>query len=292
MSLERRRFLRSAALLGGGAALGSVAGLRAAAGASEGTFADQLLAIGQSADTTIAGLQATVDQKQAALDQALADLDAWLNPSPFELTFEEDWSAGIDPARWFITNGTQFRVDHVSIDANGNLRLEVRKDSDGEWRGALVGLQSELSQTYGKFEFDGWLEAGNFRGVGMIFPNPPAIWKHGEVDLFEIGAEDPSRIKNKCSLHHDNEPPVFGFFYSADTPFTERHTLGVEWTPGKLQFFCDGAMTGEFVQPEVSDWPLKMHFQSHKSRNEAEFPTTQGAFVVERARVYAWKGVA
>lgn len=247
-------------------------------------FGDQLRTLATSIDVTLAGLQNSLDNVTAERDAALAALAEC--QSPWELVHDDTFDLGIDTAYWFINNGSKFAADRV-VATPGSVRLEVRAGADNVWRGALIGMKTY--QTYGKFEVDCYLEAGAFRGVADLWSDLIGWPENGETDFHEIGANDPQRLKSTQSLHFPDGTPNGGIVptnYTASSPFTNPHTVGVEWTPGQLVYTCDGEAKVTVTDDRVPSWPMKLHLQSYISKT---IPPTFGAFVITGVRVYEWK---
>jgi hypothetical protein len=244
------------------------------------TYAEQALAVGQAADSTIAGLQIELDQANARI----AELEAQL--SPWELLFTEDWSNGIDASRWFISGGTKFDKTHAEV-IDGALYLDHRLTPQGVWKGALVGLREPL--TYGKVEVECYLDPGSFRGVGLLWPKSDIWPEDGEIDFFEIGGDQPQRLTNTQTVHYGTaaDHGMIHTAYTDEMPFTQPHTIGVEWTPGLLVYTCNGVEMARVENENVPSGPMKPHFQSAKPGGSLS--ATAGSFVVKTVRVSKWK---
>ena len=163
---------------------------------------------------------------------------------------------GGDPAGWFDPR-------HVSV-SNGILVISAYRDRRDEGRWATGGLSSSpgLVQTYGKYLVRFRLDPGIGVGHAALLMPANNSWPP-EIDFSEDNGS--GRTGTLATLHygkHDTHEDA----WLGSVNLTQWHTLGVQWTPGKLQYTIDGriwkTMTGSSVpaQPMVLDlqtqtWP-------------------------------------
>ena len=137
---------------------------------------------------------------------------------------------GGNPAGWFDPR-------HVTV-SNGILVISAYRDRRDGGRRATGGLSSSpgLVQTYGNYLVRVGLDPGI--GVGHAAPLMPAnnSWPP-EIDFSEdngSGRTGTLATGTLATVHygkHDTHRDA----YLASANLTQWHTLGVEWTPGKLQ---------------------------------------------------------
>ncbi|MBV9336931.1 MAG: glycoside hydrolase family 16 protein [Solirubrobacterales bacterium] len=163
---------------------------------------------------------------------------------------------GGDPAGWFDPH-------HVTV-SDGMLVISAYRDQRDHGGWATGGLSSSvgLVQTYGKYLVRFRVD----QSVGVTFA--ALLWPADnswppEIDFSEGNGSGP--VGTFATVHygrHDSR-------WSAGLPdlnLTQWHTLGVQWTKGKLEYTIDGriwqTMNGDFVPtvPMVLDlqtqtWP-------------------------------------
>lgn len=174
--------------------------------------------------------------------------------------FVDDFSGtALDPSRWWIFNGngnsiTGPRGAAHAVVSGGTLKLETYRDParGNAWVGASVGTGRFGSQTYGKYLVRMRFDAGvGMRGVALLWPVtgwPP------EVDFFEIGSERPSRDVNVITNHYLPGNQMEHHVQRGD--FTQWHTVGVEWTPNRMDYTLDGVVVSSTTAhvPNVPMW--------------------------------------
>jgi beta-glucanase (GH16 family) len=165
---------------------------------------------------------------------------------------------GGDPAGWF--DPRHVRVSHGMLVISG---YRDRAD-DGRW--ATGGLSSSigLKQTYGKYLVRFRLDRGVGIGHAVLLMPANNSWPP-ELDMSEDNGSN--RTGTLATLHYGKHDKHWSAFLS-HLNLTQWHTLGVEWTPGKLQYTVDGrvweTMQGNVVPavPMVLDiqteaWPCR-----------------------------------
>ncbi|HUB36554.1 MAG TPA: glycoside hydrolase family 16 protein [Solirubrobacteraceae bacterium] len=213
------------------------------------------------------------------------------NPTGWKQTFAdeftgplgEEWSEywgqpGSDPGGWWDPS-------HVSV-SGGELRLATYVDPltciaswgcesiDGYVSG---GVQLKEPQTYGKYEVR--LRADNGQGVpivALLWPSdgewPP------EVDFVEDTGASP-RATNVATLHYGTLGTA-SFGQASDSlsvNMSEWHTLGVEWTSGKLAYTIDGRVWATMTGANVPHQPMNLALQSQTWDCGGEWETCPGA---------------
>jgi licheninase len=183
-------------------------------------------------------------------------------PSGRQLVFSDDFNGtALDTSKWGIYRGTApgsiRTAENVSV-GNGILRLRTQKDAQGNWSAAGVSNYRSLVQTYGEYQVRLRIDKGKgVKGVALLWPTgdwPP------EVDFFEIASRE--RDVNVITVHHGTREnrKMIHRQYAAD--FTQWQTVGVRWSPGKLEFTLNGQVK-EIVTNGVPDEPMWLALQSN-----------------------------
>lgn len=147
--------------------------------------------------------------------------------------------------------------------SNGELKLEGYKDpiddSAGEPAGAYVtgGVKMRLSQTYGKYLVRFRMDQG--LGISLA----ALLWPTGawppEVDFAEDNGASP-RTLNTATLHYG--PGNHIITQTTAVNMTQWHTLGVEWTPGRLVYTLDGQDWATVTNSNVPSAPMTLALQT------------------------------
>jgi len=184
--------------------------------------------------------------KQTFADDFTGNLDKW---GVYE------GQPGGDPGGWFLPS-------HVEID-NGKLVIKAYKENTPNGNiYATGGLNngSTFSQTYGRFEFRFRMDEGY--GIAFVFLLWPASdqWPP-EIDI----AEDDglSRSLLTSTLHYGtpgNRETEHRRIEGVD--FTQWHTVGLDWSPGRLEFRLDGEVWSTIESDRVPDEPMVMAIQT------------------------------
>ncbi len=147
---------------------------------------------------------------------------------------------------------------HVAV-SNGMLVLGGSQDPavGGRWTTAGVSSSPGLVQTYGKylvrFRFD---RGAGIAHVILLWPADNS-WPP-EVDFSEDnGSGDQT---DYATLHHGADNSQIQQSLSVD--LTRWHTLGVEWTPGKLVYTIDGQNWSTVTSTAVPSVPMVLDIQT------------------------------
>jgi beta-glucanase (GH16 family) len=163
---------------------------------------------------------------------------------------------GGDPAGWYDPR-------HVTV-SRGMLVISAYRDPRDGNRWATGGLSSSvgLAQTYGKYLVRFRLDPGIGVGHAVLLMPANNTWPP-EIDFSEDNGS--GRLGTLATLHYGKNDTHWSA-YLPNVNLTQWHTLGVQWTPGRLEYTIDGriwaTMWGNVVpkQPMVLDlqtetWP-------------------------------------
>lgn len=153
------------------------------------------------------------------------------------------------------------RVENVSLDGEGNLRIIAREESfrGNDYTSGRIKTMDLVEREYGRFEAriklpagQGlwpafWMLGANFEDVG---------WPEcGEIDIMEFRGQQPDLISS--ALHgpgYSGAEPIFGTFRLADgDTFTDDfHVFAVDWDPGLIRFSVDSEVYQTITSAGVS----------------------------------------
>jgi beta-glucanase (GH16 family) len=181
--------------------------------------------------------------------------------------FSDDFKHGLDRSKWGRYSGQpggdpggRWEPSHVVV-RDGVLNLETYRDRRYGDRWVSGGLSSAraLKQTYGKYEVRFRMDAGKgVAGILLLWPVrdhwPP------EIDFAENGGTTRRRRSMSATLHYGAENDQIQREVRAD--FTRWHTMGLEWTPGKLVYTLDGRPWGRVRGRHVPREPMELAMQT------------------------------
>jgi beta-glucanase (GH16 family) len=168
------------------------------------------------------------------------------------------WSGqpGSDTVGWWSPS-------HVVV-ANCLLTLKGYKDpaaKPGVFVTGGVGMKDTHAQIYGKYLVRMRADKGDgISAIALLWPQEN-VWPP-EVDFVEDGGGD--RASTTATLHCgpndiDNcqiQKTLTGY------DFSQWHTLGVEWTAGKLVYTIDGTTWATVTDARVPSIPMVLYLQS------------------------------
>jgi hypothetical protein len=183
----------------------------------------------------------------------------------------DDFSqGGLDPSAWQVYDdsmpggdpGGWWSASHVSV-TNGVLQLSTYRDPSACIFGCQSiddyvggGLKMLHSQQYGKYLIR--MRADDAEGVTMVaLLWPTDINSNGEIDIAEDNGASP-RTQFNGTMYTMNEVPTTNML---NVDMSQWHTVGVEWTPGRVIFTIDGTNWATVTNDGVSDVPMQLAIQ-------------------------------
>lgn len=189
------------------------------------------------------------------------------NRAHWHRVFVDEFTHGLEPSKWGRYTGQPggdpggwWEPSHVVV-KRGVLRLETYRDShhDGRWVSGGLSSSRALKQTYGKYEVRFRMTPGTgVAGVVLLWP-VRNVWPP-EIDFAEDGGQTNDRRSMSATLHYGNEDRQIQRTVHAD--FTRWHTIGVEWTPGRLVYTLDRRRWAAIRSPHVPDQPMELDLQT------------------------------
>jgi beta-glucanase (GH16 family) len=158
-----------------------------------------------------------------------------------------------DPGGWWDPS-------HVVV-GGGRAALTSFRDPafDSRWVSGGMSNARGLTQTYGRYDVRFRLDPG-FGITAALLLWPVADHWPPEIDFAEDGGMQPTRDQMTATLHYGEDDRIVQHTVSAD--FTQWHTMGVEWTPGRLVYTLDGAPWAELSHEGVPDEPMELAAQT------------------------------
>jgi beta-glucanase (GH16 family) len=172
----------------------------------------------------------------------------------------------LNHSKWFSYSGTPggdpvgwFDPRHVTV-SNGMLEISAYRDrrDQGQWATGGVSSSAGLVQTYGKYLVRFRLDAG----VGVTFA--ALLWPADdswppEIDFSEGNGS--GNLGTFATLHYGRQNNRS----SSPLPHLnlgQWHTLGVQWTPGELQYTVDGRVWKTMQSKSVPAIPMVLDLQT------------------------------
>jgi len=158
---------------------------------------------------------------------------------------------GGDPAGWFDPR-------HVTV-SGGKLIISAYRDRRDHGRWATGGLSSSpgLVQRYGKYLVRFRLDPGIGVSHAILLAAANGSWPP-ELDFSEDNGSE--RVRTLVTLHYGRRDNHINALLNVN--LTRWHTLGVEWTPGKLRFTIDGRVWATMANNAVPTVPMVLDLQT------------------------------
>ena len=188
--------------------------------------------------------------------------------------FADDFTgASLNTSAWGTYNGQPggdpggcWDPSHVLV-SGGMLHLETfqdvaaktRQGCSSSWVSGGVSSARAFSQTYGKYLVR--MRAGVGHGVSaiaLLWPSTSGVWPP-EVDFYEDG--NGARTDMSATLHcGSNGNDSCQVQKSITVDFSQWHTLGVEWSPGVLNYTIDGQVWATVTNADGAVPTIPMEF--------------------------------
>ena len=188
-------------------------------------------------------------------------------PGKWKRVFFDDFEHGLDHSKWGEYEGQPggdpggwWDPSHVKV-RRGVLNLETYQDPafGGRWVSGGVSSSHGLRQRYGKYLVRFRMDGGKgVAGILLLWPSVD-VWPP-EIDFAETGGETNARDEMSATLHYGSENHQIQRSVRAD--FTRWHTMGVEWTPGRLVYTLDGRRWATVRSPHVPKLRMELDIQA------------------------------
>jgi beta-glucanase (GH16 family) len=196
------------------------------------------------------------------LPMPVGDLPGW------HQTFADDFTGADASKRWFIYEGAPggdpggwFLPSHVT---QGNGRLLITGSLANTPRGTIyatggVSNAKVFSQTYGRFDFRFRMDMGYGVNFALLLWPSDNTWPP-EVNVAESNGVTPKYLI--VTLHYGPRNSMIHRYSNGVVDYTQWHTAGVIWEPGKLIFTLDGNGWSSIASPNVPKVPMSMAIQT------------------------------
>ena len=159
--------------------------------------------------------------------------------------FSDDFNgARVDAGAWSLYdgpghNGNGLRRPSAFSVQDGLLVVTARMVN-----GQLVsgGMAHRTGYRYGRFEFRVRTEADPSQatnGVVLTWPQSGNWPADGENDIYETGTQADRKLFDTF-IHYGANNRQYGYNHDADG--TQWHTMAMEWEPGAIRIYRDGAL--------------------------------------------------
>ena len=228
---------------------------------------------------------------QALKDKASATADVNTPAGNKGLVFSDDFNGlGLDASKWSTcydwrlpsetgcTNEGNLEQEWYTKDevtaGNGVLILTAQKQSiDVAVRGQVKTYQYQSGMintgagstggavhwtgTYGYYEAR--IKFGKGQGVWPAFWLLPADkqWPP-EIDVMEFLGGKPNEVLQTVHWQQDGKPAESSKIVSGQDYSNGWHTYGVDWEPGRIDWYIDGVKTNSYTGPNVPGQPMEI----------------------------------
>jgi beta-glucanase (GH16 family) len=211
----------------------------------------------------------------------------------FRQIFVDDFNhSSVDRRQWAVYNNARTATAHVAsniVTGHGYVSLQTRYNAAlRRWTTAGMCLcnQKSLRRTYGQWLMRARVSAGDSRVVALLWPSvgwPP------EIDFYEMGGRgvQGSRRLNTMTVHYGSAAQNYMIHSSERGNFTTWHTVGVRWTPTRIQYLLDGKVT-DTITSHIPHQQMWFGLQTAPSRGAK--PSRPVHFDIDWVKVYAYTG--
>jgi beta-glucanase (GH16 family) len=190
------------------------------------------------------------------------DLPGWRQ------VFADDFttSGAPNPTRWHVYRGHPsgdpggvWDPSHLWVTGGQLVDSAFQDPVDGDaWASGGMIIAPAYSQTYGKYEVRFRMDNGQGIAESIMLWPTDNVWPP-EIDFSEDNGA-PSRTSDTTTLHYGASNTKITNTTSVN--LTQWHTLGVEWTPGKIVYTLDGQDWATVISPNVPSVPMSLAIQT------------------------------
>ena len=138
-----------------------------------------------------------------------------------------------------------------------DLAAKAAEGCSSAWVSGGVSSAHALKQAFGKYEVRFRIDAGDGIGYSVLLWPSDEHWPP-EIDFAEDGGGNRSQIN--ATLHYGANDNQISRTWKVD--MTQWHTLGVEWTPGRLVYTLDGNEWGQTSTSQVPAQLMELDIQT------------------------------
>jgi beta-glucanase (GH16 family) len=190
-------------------------------------------------------------------------------PAGWKLAFTDDFTGTKLNSRWFAYGGQPggdpggyWATSHVQV-ANGILQLKGYRDPKYGNRFVTGGVSTShgFTQTYGKYLVRFRVDQGQGISYAALLWPANNSWPP-EIDFAEDNGVA-ARPTTQATIHYSG-PGKSDLQITAkkNVALTAWHTLGVEWTKGKVRYTLDGQVWATIASTHVPSVPMALDLQT------------------------------
>jgi beta-glucanase (GH16 family) len=208
------------------------------------------------ADATAPSTSEVLDRTHPSGQAPLVDRDPRWSTS-----YVDDFT-GTAPEHWYLYSGAPssgpggFWAPANAVVRDGELRLRTTYDGV-KWVSAGLARTASTPLRYGKVAVRfRMLPATGVSYALLLWPDDE-VWPP-EIDFGEDGGG--TRGLSTATLHHAPGNSIEQHRLASD--FAQWHTLGVEWTPGRIDYLIDGRVWASDIGDAVPSTPMHLALQT------------------------------
>lgn len=154
-----------------------------------------------------------------------------------------------------------YMADDVSV-RNGVLTIKSERRSQGgfSYTSGAVKTGSKFTQAYGRFEFSARMPQGGQGLWPTLWLYPPNQWPP-EIDVFEA-VNDMQTVHMTYHWGTESNHQQDGSVTTVNNPSTSFHVYAVEWEPGAIRWYIDGAIKKTYSGSAVTGVPMQIYINT------------------------------
>jgi beta-glucanase (GH16 family) len=165
--------------------------------------------------------------------------------------------------------GGVWRRSHVTV-RDGKLRLLGHREGTDWVTGGVMNF-AQAKTTYGRYEVRFRMDAGNGVKYAILTWPQSNVWPaDGEIDFAEDGGG--ARTGTAATVHYARDGHQI-IQRTAGGDFSVWHTVGVEWTPGRLVYTLDGVPWATVDTPFAPSKPMNLAIQTEAAKTCTQWMT-------------------
>ena len=152
--------------------------------------------------------------------------------------------------------------DRSHVQVGGGLATLTTAKVNGVWTSGGIMNTVGGKQKYGKYEIRMRVDkAMGVKWVALLWPASGAWPGDGEIDFAEDGGGHRKGAAGTVIYSLDRKA-VWKQQHKVTADFSQWHTVGVEWTKGRVDFTLDGAAWGSVRMAHVPSTPMNLAIQT------------------------------
>lgn len=218
-----------------------------------------------------------------SLDESVSERTGWT------LRDQEHFDGvALNQKRWPLYDGMagggfgRYTPSRVGV-SNGSLTI----DSVGSSVGGTCWCDGGGSYTYGKWEIRARMSNSARQWPALLLWPESERWPiDGEIDIAEF--ESPVRNGSTFTVHYGADNKQIAHTSAGD--FTQWHTFGVDWQPGYIKYYLDGALQFTVTEPAaIPHTPMHLAIQTNAGNSAwlgTPLPGTTSKLEVDWVKMY------